>query len=86
MEAELIFIGKNKTKQKNKTKNLLETQNQKNVILQLHQYPNHLGTILSMQICIDTIGIEVAKKIKLSGCPTKGHFTDKSGKHAFFRY
>ena len=24
------------------------------------------------------------KQIKLSGCPTKGHFTEKSGKNAFF--
>ena len=32
---------------------------------------------------IDAIGIEVAQQIKLSGCPTKGHFTAKSGKNAF---
>ena len=32
---------------------------------------------------IDAIGIEVAQQIKLSGCPTKGHFTDKSGKNLF---
>ena len=33
---------------------------------------------------IDAIGIEVAQQIKLSGCPTKGHFTDKRVKNAFF--
>ena len=27
---------------------------------------------------IDAIGIEVAQQIKLSGCPTKGYFTDKN--------
>ena len=27
---------------------------------------------------IDTIDIEVAQQIKLSGCPTKGHFTAKN--------
>ena len=27
---------------------------------------------------IDTIGIEVAQQIKLSGCPTKGHLTTKN--------
>ena len=32
---------------------------------------------------IDTIGIEVAQQIKLPGCPTKGHFTSKSGKNAY---
>ena len=32
---------------------------------------------------IDAIGIKVAQQIKLSGCLTKGHFTDKSGKNAF---
>ena len=32
---------------------------------------------------IDPIGIAMAQQIKLSGCPTKGHFTDKSGKNLF---
>ena len=32
---------------------------------------------------IDAIGIEVAQKMKLSGCPTKGHSSVKSGKNAF---
>jgi hypothetical protein len=27
---------------------------------------------------IAAIGIEVAQQIKWSGCPTKGHFTDKN--------
>ena len=31
---------------------------------------------------IDTIGIEVAQQIKLSGCQTKGYFTTKSAKNA----
>ena len=32
---------------------------------------------------IDTIGIEVAQQIKLSGCSAKGYFTTKSAKNAF---
>jgi hypothetical protein len=34
---------------------------------------------------IDAIVSEVAQ-IELSGCPTKGHFTDQSGKNTFSRY
>ena len=44
------------------------------------------GQFLQFKACksgeIDTIGIEVAQQIKLSGCPTKGHFTAESGKNA----
>ena len=32
---------------------------------------------------IDAIGIKMAKQMKLSDCPTKGHFTSKSGKNIY---
>ena len=63
-------------------------QKQKNVIFQPHQYLiYHFGKKIEFKACksveIDAIGIEVAQKMKLSGCLAKGHSSVKSGINTF---
>ena len=74
MKAKLIFIG---MKQKNKY-----FKNQKTKKLSFSNSTNIQYTILEQflefKACksgdIDAISMEVAQQMKLSGCPTKGHF------------
>ena len=71
MKAKVIFIEKN----------FFEKSNQ-NVIFQLHHIRFTIWEqFLQFKACkyeqIDAISTEVAQQIKLSGCPTKSHFTVK---------
>ena len=78
-KAKLIFIGE--TKKPNTKSKKLSFSSSTNIQFTIWE-----------QFCnlkhgeIDAIGSKVAQQIKLSGCPSKGHFTDKSGKNAFSCY
>ena len=76
MKAKVIFIEKNPI-----TKNKMSFSSSTNI--QFTIWEQFLQFKACKSVEIDPIGIEVAQQVKLSGCPTKGHFTVKSGKMHF---
>ena len=83
MKAKLIFIEK---KQNNlffwKTQNPNTKSKKLSFFISTNIQFTIMEQFLQFKACksgeIDTIGIEVAQQIKLSGCPTKGYFTTKN--------